>query len=246
MSTSNDEQTAKPRSALDLPALQARLSERTDKHWRSLEELTDTEEFKTLVHNEFPENVTQLLDPVGRRGFLKLMGASLALAGASACTRQPEEKIFPYVKAPEYIVPGIPLFFASAMPMDGYGQGVLIESHMGRPTKVEGNPDHPASLGATDLFSQASVLGLYDPDRSQVVRHVGEVQTWANFTAALDKLMAGQKAKQGTGLHILSQPVTSPTLALTGTGCPAGIWAWSAGAMSVKSQRRVKSFMKAY
>ena len=233
MSTSNDEQTAKPRSALDLPALQARLSERTDKHWRSLEELTDTEEFKTLVHNEFPENVTQLLDPVGRRGFLKLMGASLALAGASACTRQPEEKIFPYVKAPEYIVPGIPLFFASAMPMDGYGQGVLIESHMGRPTKVEGNPDHPASLGATDLFSQASVLGLYDPDRSQVVRHVGEVQTWANFTAALDKLMAGQKAKQGTGLHILSQPVTSPTLARQMaallTAYPQATWHQSAG-----------------
>ncbi|MEO8605988.1 MAG: TAT-variant-translocated molybdopterin oxidoreductase, partial [bacterium] len=214
MSVSSEEQTAKPRSALDLPALQARLSERGAKHaWRSLEELADTEEFQTLVRNEFPDHVTQLLDPVGRRGFLKLMGASLALAGASACTRQPEEKIFPYVRAPEDIVPGVPLFFATAMPFDGYGQGLLVESHMGRPTKVEGNPDHPASLGGTDVFSQASVLTLYDPDRSQVVRNIGEVQTWANFNAALAKLLADQKGKQGTGLHILSQPVTSPTLA---------------------------------
>ena len=213
MSVSSEEQTAKPRSALDLAALRARLSERTGKHWRSLDEIADSEEFHALVRDEFPEHVTQLLDPVGRRGFLKLMGASLALAGASACTRQPEEKVFPYVKAPEGIVPGVPLFFATAMPLDGYGQGVLVESHMGRPTKVEGNPDHPASLGATDVFGQASVLGLYDPDRSQVVRNLGEVQTWANFAAALTKPLADQKGKQGTGLHILSQPVTSPTLA---------------------------------
>jgi MoCo/4Fe-4S cofactor protein with predicted Tat translocation signal len=204
----------KPRSALDLPALRAKLAEGNGREqWRSLEELADTEEFQALIHNEFPEQVTQLLDPVGRRSFLKLMGASLALAGASACTKQPDEKIFPYVKQPEYVVPGVPLYFATAMPFDGVGQGVLVESHMGRPTKVEGNPDHPASLGATDLFAQASVLTLYDPERSQVVRNIGEVQTWSNFNIAVAKLLADQKAKQGAGLHFLSQPITSPTVA---------------------------------
>jgi molybdopterin-containing oxidoreductase family iron-sulfur binding subunit len=141
------------------------------------------------------------------------MGASLALAGVSACTRQPTEKVFPYVKAPELIVPGEPLFFATAMPLGGIATGLLVESHMGRPTKIEGNPDHPASLGATDPLSQASVLGLYDPDRSQVVRNVGDVQTWANFAAMLEQLMATQQKSGGAGLRILTGTVTSPTLA---------------------------------
>ena len=95
------------------------------------------------------------------------MGASLALAGVSACTKQPPEEIVPYVRQPEELVPGRPLFFATAMPFAGVAQPVLVESHMGRPTKIEGNPEHPASLGATDIFAQAAVLGLYDPDRSQ-------------------------------------------------------------------------------
>src|SRR4029077_9401973 len=101
------------------------------------------------------------LAAVDRRQFLKLMGASLALAGLGACTRQPAERIMPYVRAPEEIVPREPLFFATALPLAGTALGVLVESHMGRPTKVEGNPEHPASLGATDLFAQAAVLGLY-------------------------------------------------------------------------------------
>jgi molybdopterin-containing oxidoreductase family iron-sulfur binding subunit len=204
----------KPRSALDLPALRARLAERQGKaYWRSLEELAGTPEFEAYLQAEFPEQAPQMLDPLARRTFLKLMGASLALAGVSACTRQPTEKVFPYVQAPELIVPGEPLYFATAMPLGGIATGLLVESHMGRPTKVEGNPDHPASLGATDLFCQASVLGLYDPDRSQVIRYVGDVQTWANFTAALAPLMAAQKARGGAGLRILSGTVTSPTLA---------------------------------
>jgi molybdopterin-containing oxidoreductase family iron-sulfur binding subunit len=204
----------KPRSALDLAAIRTRLAQqRGRQYWRSLDELADTPEFEAYLKAEFPEQATQLLDPVGRRTFMKLMGASLALAGVSACTRQPTEKVFPYVKAPELIVPGEPLFFATAMPLAGIGTGLLAESHMGRPTKVEGNPDHPASLGATDLYSQASVLGLYDPDRSQVIRQVGDVQTWANFTAALAQLMAAQKTRDGAGLRILTGTVTSPTLA---------------------------------
>jgi molybdopterin-containing oxidoreductase family iron-sulfur binding subunit len=204
----------KPRSALDLIAIRARLAQQQGKqYWRSLEELAETPEFDAYLTAEFPEQATQLLDPVGRRSFLKLMGASLALAGASACTRQPAEKVFPYVKAPELIVAGEPLYFATAMPLDGIASGLLVESHMGRPTKVEGNPDHPASLGATDLFAQASVLGLYDPDRSQVIRQVGDVQTWAKFTLALAQVMAAQKASGGARLRLLSGTVTSPTLA---------------------------------
>ncbi|MGH7785928.1 MAG: TAT-variant-translocated molybdopterin oxidoreductase [Candidatus Binatia bacterium] len=210
----SDERTTKPRSVLDLPALRARLADQSGpQYWRSLEELADSEEFQQYLHAEFPEQAPQMLDPVGRRSFLKLMGASLALAGVSACTRQPEEKVFPYVKAVEEIVPGEPLYFASAMPLGGIGMGVLVESHMGRPTKIEGNPDHPASLGATDVLAQASVLTLYDPDRAQVVKHVGDIQTWTNFTAALATLLAAQKTSGGAGLRILTGAVSSPTLA---------------------------------
>ncbi len=204
----------KPRSAIDLGAIRAGLAQRRGKpYWRSLEELAETPEFEAYLHAEFPEQAPQLLDAVARRTFLKLMGASLALAGVSACTRQPTEKVFPYVQAPELIVAGEPLYFATAMPLGGIATGVLVESHMGRPTKVEGNPEHPASRGATDLFCQASVLGLYDPDRSQVIRQVGDVQTWANFTGALAQLMLAQKSKDGAGLRLLSGAVTSPTLA---------------------------------
>ena len=217
MSVTSDEQTAaprggKPRSALDLPALRARLATQPGKqYWRSLDELADTEEFRSFLDAEFPDQAPHILDPVGRRTFIKLMGASMALAGVSACTKQPTETVFPYVKAPEYIVPGLPLYFATAMPLDGFATGLLVESHMGRPTKVEGNPDHPASLGATDLFAQASVLGLYDPDRSKTLRHLGETQTWLNFNTALAQLLTTQQGKQGAGLRILSGSVTSPT-----------------------------------
>ena len=147
-------------------------------YWRSLEELADTEEFRQYVHREFPAQASEFNDPAGRRQFLKLMGASLALAGVSACTRQPAEKIVPYVRQPEEIIPGRPLFFATAMPQGGVGMPLLAENHMGRPTKLEGNPEHPASLGATDVLAQASVLTLYDPDRSRTVINRGEVKTW--------------------------------------------------------------------
>src|SRR5215472_6442290 len=145
----------RPRSAIDFAALRAQLAqEQGRRYWRSLEELAETPEFAAYLHAEFPEQAPQLLDPVGRRSFLKLMGASLALAGVSACTRQPPEEIVPYVRQPEEVVPGKPLFYATAMPM-GAGMGLLVESHEGRPTKIEGNPDHPSSKGAADLFAQA-------------------------------------------------------------------------------------------
>ncbi len=183
-----------------------------EKYWRSLEELANTEEFQHFLHREFPENASEWIDPVGRRNFLKLMGASLALAGLGACVKQPVEKIVPYVKQPEEIVPGRPLFFATAMPQRGVGHGVLVESHLGRPTKIEGNPEHPSSLGGTNVFSQASILGLYDPDRSQVVRKAGKISTWDFFLVDLNSLLESLKSRAGRGLRILTQTVTSPSL----------------------------------
>src|SRR6476646_6785145 len=120
-----------------------------------------------------------------RRDLFKFAGVSLALAGVTACTRQPAEKIVPYVRQPEEIVPGKPLFFATAMPLGGVAAGLLVESHEGRPTKIEGNPQHPGSLGAADIFAQASVLGLYDPDRSQTLTRVGEIRPWPAFLGAI-------------------------------------------------------------
>jgi len=180
--------------------------------WKSLDELADTPAFLEFLHREFPEQASTFEDAKGRREFLTLMGASLALAGLTACTKQPEERILPYVRQPEGLVPGRPLFFASAYGPDGYARGILVESHEGRPTKVEGNPDHPTSLGATDVWGQAHVLELYDPDRSKTVLFDGQDRTWGDFRAALRDALAQQKGKQGAGLRILTGRLTSPTL----------------------------------
>src|SRR6187399_1406919 len=181
----------------DIEGLRARLDgTRGRDYWRSLEAVAETPEFKEFLHREFPHNASEWLDPVGRRGFLKLMGASMALAGVSACTRQPEEAIVPYVRQPEEVIPGKPLFYATAMPFAGSGVGLLVESHEGRPTKIEGNPDHPSSLGATDLFAQAAILGLYDPDRSQTLTNLGEIRPFSAFVTSLRQMMAAQQAKQ--------------------------------------------------
>jgi MoCo/4Fe-4S cofactor protein with predicted Tat translocation signal len=198
----------------DIATLRARLEgTRGREYWRSLEALAETAEFKSFLHREFPENASEWLDPVGRRGFLKLMGASLALAGVSACTRQPDERIVPYVRQPEDLVPGTPLFYATAMPLSGSGLGLLVETHEGRPTKIEGNPDHPASQGATDLFAQAAILDLYDPDRSQTLTNLGEIRPFGAFIGAMRTVMNAQQAKQGSGIRLLTATVASPTLA---------------------------------
>lgn len=180
--------------------------------WRSLEELAQTPDFQAWAQNEFAPGAPEWHDPVSRRRFLQLMGASLGLAGLTACTRQPEEKIVPYIQAPEGLVPGKPLFFATAMPLGGAAHGVLVESHMGRPTKIEGNPQHPASLGATDALTQASILGLYDPDRSQAVTHAGRISTWSAFLTALSPALETQRLNKGAGLRLLTETVISPTL----------------------------------
>jgi MoCo/4Fe-4S cofactor protein with predicted Tat translocation signal len=208
------------RKKLDLAAVRARLNGGAPSgrdYWRSLDDLASTPEFQDLLEREFPRQAigwSEDEDAVeGRRNFLKLMGASLALAGLTACTRQPTEHIMPYVRQPEELIPGKPLFFATAMTLGGVANGVLAESHEGRPTKIEGNREHPATLGACDVFSQASVLGLYDPDRSQALTFEGEIQSWGSLLSALRETLGAQKIKNGAGIRILTETVTSPTLA---------------------------------
>jgi molybdopterin-containing oxidoreductase family iron-sulfur binding subunit len=198
------------------------------KYWRSLEEFVDAPEFREFVEREFPQQAEEWNNPLERRTFLKIMGASLALAGLSGCVYQPPEKIVPYVKQPEEEVPGKSLFFATAVTLGGIATPVLARSNEGRPTKIEGNPDHPNNRNsdpndrgssATDIFAQASVLALYDPDRSQTPTHLGETRPWSTFVGALREALngkdgnGGQKAKQGAGLRFLTETVTSPTLA---------------------------------
>jgi len=181
--------------------------------WRTLEERAEDPAFVEHLANEFPSEVEAITDPVARRTFLKLMGASIALAGVAACTRQPLERIVPYVRQPEELVPGKPLFFATAMALGGVATGLLVESHEGRPTKIEGNPQHPSSLGASDVFAQAAVLGLYDPDRSQTLTNFGEIRPWSAFLGAIRNAMTAQMPLKGAGLRILTESINSPTLA---------------------------------
>lgn len=188
----------------DLASIRARLSAASGRqYWQSLEEVADTEAFRDFVKREFPAQASEWLDPVGRRGFLKLMGASMALAGASACTRQPDEMIVPYVRQPEEVIPGRPLFFATTMTLGGVGAGLLAESHEGRPTKLEGNPDHPSSVGATDFFGQATVLTMYDPDRAQSIRYLGEIRPWGSFVQSMRTQLGELTASAGAGLRFL-------------------------------------------
>ena len=179
--------------------------------WRSLEELAEASDFAGRLTPRLPQFAERLA--FDRREFLKLMTASMALAGLGACTREPQEKILPYAKASTGGLSGEPRFFATAFMMGGFATGVLVEVNMGRPTKIEGNPSHPASLGSTDVFAQASVLDLWDPDRSQVVTRNGQVSTWESFSATLQRQLAGLASRQGDGLRILTETVTSPTLA---------------------------------
>ncbi len=203
---------------LDLESVRARLDEASKTHtgpeyWRSLEELAGSPAFQEALHREFPKGASEWVDSVSRRGFLKVMGASMALAGMTGCVRLPLEPIVPYVRQPEDVIPGRPQFYATAMTLGGYASPLLVESHLGRPTKIEGNDKHPASLGGTDIFAQAHVLGLYDPDRSQSVVSMGDQRSWQSFLAALHGPLSAQKALQGAGIRILTPTISSPTLA---------------------------------
>ncbi|MCG3160743.1 MAG: hypothetical protein JMDDDDMK_01818 [Acidobacteria bacterium] len=209
--TTNDNQ---PGSQKDIAAIRARLAASQGKeYWRSLEELAGSEAFQESLRREFPSGAEEWNDSIDRRRFLQLMGASLALAGLTACTRQPLEKIVPYVHPAKDITLGVPLHFATAMPMSGGAEGLVVKSHEGRPTKVEGNPNHPASLGATSVFAQASVLTLYNPDRAHTVTNVEEIRSWSAFTGELQRLMAAKSGSRGAGMRILTGSISSPTLA---------------------------------
>ncbi len=202
-------------SKMELADVQAKLARAKSgpQYWRSLEELAQSESFFEMLHREFPRQASVWPEGASRRDFLKLMSASMALAGLSACVKQPLEPIVPYVRQPQEIVLGKPLFFASAMPFGGYATPVLVESHEGRPTKIEGNPEHPAGLGGSDVFAQASILDMYDPDRSQIITYLGATSTWSNYAIALRGALNAQRAVKGGGLRILSGPVGSPTMA---------------------------------
>src|SRR5207248_3420327 len=167
-------------------------------------------EFQASAAHEFPHGPSPEPETLSRRDVLRIGAASAALAGLSACTKLPTEKIVPYAQEePEDFIPGKPLFYATAMTLGGVAKGVLAESHMGRPTKIEGNPDHPGSLGATDVFMQASVLDLYDPDRSQVILRDGRIGSWSDFLDAIELKRREWAAKKGAGLCILTETVTS-------------------------------------
>ncbi len=210
------------KSKLTLEAVRERIDfatahDQTEKtgpeYWRSLEELAGSEEFQTALHREFPKGASEWIDTVSRRGFLKVMGASLGLAGMTGCVRLPLEPIVPYVRQPEGVIPGRPMYYATASTLGGYANPILVESHLGRPTKIEGNDQHPASLGGTDIFAQASLLTMYDPDRSQTVTSMGEMRSWQAFLDSIRGPLASQKPLQGAGIRILTPTITSPTLA---------------------------------
>ncbi len=180
-------------------------------YWRSVDELAGTAEFQAAVEREFPSSAQEWVDPVSRRGFMKLMGASLALAGLAGCAKQPDEPIYPYVKAPEDLILGKPMYFATAHPFVTGAVPLLVKSDQFRPIKVDGNPEHPYNQGSSDPFTQGTLLDLYDPDRSQRVLYRGENREWAEFAQEL-RLKAAA-SKDGSGIYFLSSTITSPTLA---------------------------------
>ena len=201
------------RAPLDLAAVRARLAgTRGPQYWRGLEEVAETPEFEALLDREFPRFAAEWPRGVSRRSFLELAAASLGLAGLTACTRQPIERIVPYVRQPEQILPGRPLFFATAAKLGGYATGVLVESHEGRPTKIEGNELHPATLGRSSVRMQASILDLYDPDRSQQVLRGGAAAGWSELVAAWGEIERALLANGGAGLAVLVDSFASPTL----------------------------------
>ncbi|MBI1899079.1 MAG: TAT-variant-translocated molybdopterin oxidoreductase [Acidobacteria bacterium] len=180
-------------------------------YWRSLNELTNRPEFRDWVEREFPSTAAQMLDGASRRNVLKLMAASFGLAGLTAC-RRPVENILPYSRQSEGFVHGKPLYYATAMAHGGAATGLLVEVNEGRPTKVEGLPEHPYSLGAANVFHQGSLLSLYDPDRLRGVRREGRNARWEEFASFVSQEFHQPRLGSGDRLRILSERVISPSL----------------------------------
>jgi MoCo/4Fe-4S cofactor protein with predicted Tat translocation signal len=172
------------------------------RYWRSVDELGRYGGVSGGGRAEFPSSAQEWVDPVSRRGFMKLMGASMALAGLAGCTKQPDEPIYPYVKAPEDLILGKPMYFATAHPFVTGAVPLLVKSDQFRPIKVDGNPEHPYNHGSSDPFTQGTLLDLYDPDRSQHVTYRGENREWAEFAQELRT--EGGGSKDGTGIYFLS------------------------------------------
>jgi MoCo/4Fe-4S cofactor protein with predicted Tat translocation signal len=196
---------------IDLPVLDGdsvREDQSGERYWRSLGQLHGDPELVADTREEFLPGASEGPGKASRRQFMQLMGASMALAGLTAC-RRPVEKIMPYTRQPEEIIPGLPLFYATGMPLQGVIRPILVESHEGRPTKIEGNPEHPMSMGATGVFEQASILNLYDPDRSKVVRRNGEESDWDSLLTEIRRVGLDAGAQR---LAVLCEPTSSPTL----------------------------------
>ena len=204
-----------PSGKMTLAEVRTRLEGKTGKRfWKNLDELADTPGFQELMQEEFPRQAAggEWVNSVSRRGFMKVMGASFALAGLAGCTKQPDERIYPYIKQPEGLVLGTPMYFATAHPFPTGAIPVLVKSDAFHPIKVDGNPEHPVARGKADAFTQASLLDLYDPDRSQHVRFRGQNAEWPyfqeQFANAVKALPGGQ------GLYFLSEATTSPSFAV--------------------------------
>lgn len=180
--------------------------------WRSLDERAMTPEFQARLANEFPAGATFGPSELDRREFVRIMGASIALAGLAGCVRRSAEKIVPFVASPETVIPGRPEYYATAMPVEGFARGIVVESHEGRPTKIEGNADHPESRGSTDAITQAAILSLYDPDRSRRPRRKAKAGDWAAFESEWTQHQAALLATQGAGLALLTEPTSSPSV----------------------------------
>ncbi|MBC8042805.1 MAG: TAT-variant-translocated molybdopterin oxidoreductase [Rhizobacter sp.] len=183
-------------------------------YWRSLDQLSETEEAKQFATREFQDGAaeltTELANPLTRRSFLSIMGASMALAGLTGC-RRPVEKIIPYVNQPENITLGVAQQYATTITFGTSAYGLIVESHEGRPTKIEGNPLHPSSLGAASTFVQASLLNLYDPDRSRNVERRGSAQSSSEFTKFWQSLRSEFIQNGGEGLAVIVEPFSAPT-----------------------------------
>src|SRR5579884_4257570 len=198
-----------PGAKMTLAEVRAKLDGKSGRRfWKSLDEISAKPGFRQMLEEEFPRQAGEWVDAVSRRGFLKVMGASLALAGMAGCTKQPDEPIFPYVKQPEDLILGKAMYFASAHPFPTGAVPVLVKSDAFRPIKVEGNPDHPMSKGRSDALTQATLLDLYDPDRSPKVLYRGQASEWGEFQQAFTT--AVKSTNGGQGVYFLSETITSP------------------------------------
>jgi MoCo/4Fe-4S cofactor protein with predicted Tat translocation signal len=196
----------------DLARIRAATSGGSRRFWSSLDELLDEDGFRQWLAAEFPAASSMFDDP-GRRQFLKLMGASLLLGGLTACDDQTRsDHALPYVNQPDAIVPGVARHYATAVLFEGYAQPVIATTYAGRPVKLDGNPDHPATGGASDPFMQSAIFGLYDPERSKVPMRDGGPSTWDAVGRELLRVRAGWRERKGEGLRILTGAASSPTL----------------------------------